>query len=62
MNSSLMFHYIKLNYSGDLNTIQIYIIINAPSKIIINENEVKENYDHYIYSKCTNDMKKRNKK
>ena len=57
MNTSL-FHFIKINNKKNLSMIQIYGIENVPFSILTNKNEIKEKYNHYYYSLCTNDMKK----
>ena len=57
MDSS-MFHFLKINGKKNLSMIQVFGIENVSFSILTNEKEIKEDYNHYIYSLCTKDMKK----
>ena len=58
MNSKSMFHYVYINNSKNLNLDEYFQIIGFKNLYVTdyNENGNRENYDHYIYEKCSDDF------
>ena len=58
MNSKSMFHYVYIDNPYNLNLDNYFQIIGIKNLYVTdyNENGNRENYDHYIYNKCSEDF------
>ena len=58
MNSKSMFHYVYIENIYNLNLDNYFQIIGIKNLYVTNYNENgnRENYDHYIYNKCSDDF------